>query len=62
MVNSFTMMRAGFAVAQADPIHRKRHRSHEIAHFSAAISGICDARWNPLKRKASSIVEPRQGL
>jgi len=46
----------------ASLIHRARHRSQENAHLSAAIFGILDVRWNPLKRQASAIVEPLQRI
>src|SRR6202171_3792167 len=41
----------------ASPIHRAWHRSLEHAALTAAIFGILCRRWNPLKPKASAIVD-----
>jgi hypothetical protein len=60
MVNSFARMGAGLTGATGKPMHRARHRSGKSAVAFGAFPGNCRGGWNPLKRSASSIPEPRQ--
>jgi hypothetical protein len=63
MLNSFAMMHADFAAGtQSHLIHPARHCSGNKAVSAAAIFGIFRGCRNPLKRWASSIVEPRDRL
>jgi hypothetical protein len=63
MLNSFAMMHAGLATGtQSHPIHPARHCSGNKALSAAAIFGIFRVPRNPLRRGASSIVEPRDRL
>jgi hypothetical protein len=61
MLYSFVIAARRLAAGlQSHPIHRVRHCSGNNGFVPAAILSIFPLRWNPLRRQASPIVEPRK--